>query len=45
MILIPRFGEGFSQKAIAKFSSAPEALQKFCQDCLRCQYPDFYVLK
>ncbi len=43
MILIPRFGEDSSKKAVAKFSSPPEALQEFCQNCLWYKYPHFYV--
>src|SRR3989338_470454 len=43
MISLPRFGEGSSKYAVAKFSSPSEALQEFCQDCLRYPYPNFYV--
>lgn len=43
MIPIPRFNQGTSKRATEKFNSPAEALQEFCQDCLRCQYTNFYV--
>ncbi|MFA5303454.1 MAG: hypothetical protein WC393_02870 [Candidatus Nanoarchaeia archaeon] len=43
MISLPRFNEGSSKKTIEKFNSPAEALQELCQDCLRIQYPNFYV--